>query len=57
MGDNIDSVPLKEKFPDAYKLMLGFYCNPAYFNSDPQCRPADNVLMAIQYTLERGRMA
>lgn len=40
------------KYPEAYSLMLGFYTSRAYYNSDSRCRPADNVLMAIQYALD-----
>lgn len=42
---------LDKKYPEAYQLMMGFYTSK-FFNSDPDCRPADNVLMAIQYALE-----
>jgi hypothetical protein len=45
-GDGLDRL-----YPEAYRLMLNFYCDRDFYNSDPSCRPADNVLMAIQYTL------
>jgi Lar family restriction alleviation protein len=45
-GDGLDRL-----YPEAYHLMLNFYCDRDFYNSDPSCRPADNVLMAIQYTL------
>lgn len=46
---------LNDKYPEAYNLMIGFYCDPKYYNSRPDCRPADNVLMAIQYALDAER--
>lgn len=48
-----DTGAMGEQYPEAYRLMLGFYCDTAYYNSAPECRPADNVLMAIQYALDK----
>ncbi len=45
--------PLHELHPEAYQFMLGFYTDTAYYSSAPDTRPADNVLMAIQYVLDQ----
>lgn len=52
-----DAIALDKLHPEAYALMLNFYCNTAYYNSGPHIRPADNVLMAIQFTLDERTKA
>ena len=49
-NDMINATRLNEKYPEAYQLMLHFYNSPNYY--DPNHRPADVVLMAIQFALD-----
>lgn len=48
----LDPESLQVKYPEAYAFMCKFYCDRNYYNPDPNIRPADKVLMAIQYTLD-----